>query len=155
MQLAPDLLEVERDPDVVAAVETYTPAVIEIRTRSARLVHPFITADQRTAEQSAIDGLVADMTSRAERIGITVDQLFAEINAELAGRRDGDPSRPHGPLLEALLEEVGAAHGAEARLHREITSLQAQLPRAVGRRIAADRACAGYVAGWPARGRRS
>lgn len=138
------------DPDVAEAIEAFRPAVVEIRARSARLIAPQVTADQRDAEQAAIDDLVADVGTRAERLGIAIDELFRLINADLAGR-DGDPSRPHGVLLQELLAENGRAYAAERLAWREVEAARARLEAAIGARLAADRACAGYVAGWAVR----
>ena len=94
------------------------------------------------------------MQARCDMLGIDLDRLFQLINVDLAARRGGgNDHRPHGDHLRALVDEVNGAYADEATIHRNITRLQDLLPGAAARRIAADRACAGYVAGWPERAR--
>lgn len=139
------------DPDLAAAVSDFRNAVIEIRRRSARLIGLPVGSAARDDDQAAIEALLVDMEGRAERIAVPIDDLFRAINADLAGRRE-DVAQPHGALLTQLLDENTRAHAAEAQAHRALTAAQDRVARAGADRLAADRACAGYAAGWALRG---
>ena len=139
------------DPDVRDAVVDFRPAVLTIRTLSMRVFDLPERDPRRAALQEQIDGIVADMASRAERLDITLDELFRHVNEDLASR-PRENVRPFGPYLNELTDENTRAHAAERQLHREIARLQALLPAAIEARIAADRACAGFLAGWAVRG---
>lgn len=140
------------DTRVIAAVKDFRQTVLDIRAASARLF-PFPAASpQREALQEQLDDLVGGMQARADTIDIPLDELFRLINADIATSRISQDHRPHGDYLRALCDENTAAYAAEATIHREISRLQELLPVAADRRIAADRACAGYLAGWANRG---
>lgn len=146
------------DPDLSAAIEAFTPAVLEIRDRSLKAWRlgqekSATAAANREAEQDAIAALLQDIETRADRLGMTLDALLAAINTHLASRRD-NPGRPFGDHLRELIDENTRAHAAERQIHREISRLQTNLRGATSARIAADRACAGYVTGWAIRGAR-
>ena len=143
--------ESEADPRITAAVADFRATVIEIRHQSAKVFPLPPRSTERIAIEAFIDDLVGGMQARADMVGITLDQLFRLINADLATNR-GITHKPHGDHLRALLDENTSAYADEARLHDEITRLQSMLPGAADRRIAADRACAGFVAGWAVRG---
>lgn len=141
------------DPDVANAVREFRGPVIEIRAASAALAGGKLPQDQADALRATIDDHVDAMTVRCDRLAITIDDLFRRVNDDL--RRDPVPNdhRPHGDHLQQLLDEVNRAYAVERTTHRQISRLQAQLPALTSARIAADRACAGFVAGWPDRGR--
>jgi signal transduction histidine kinase len=144
----------ERDPRVDAAVEDFRAAVIDLRRLSAALFELPAGSSHRPPLKEQIDDLIGGMQARCDMLGIDLDQLFQLINDDLAARRGGgNDHRPHGDHLRALVDEVNGAYADEATIHRNITRLQDLLPGAAARRIAADRACAGFVAGWPERGR--
>lgn len=139
------------DTRITAAVSDFGATVIEVRRLSAAV---FALADGSADHQIArerIDDLVGGMQARADVVGITLDDLFCLINADLATNR-GVTYKPHGDHLRAITDENTSAYADEARLHREIERLQKLMPAAIDRRIAADRACAGYCAGWAVRG---
>lgn len=141
----------EADARIASAVEDFRAAVIEIRGLSAgAFTLAAGSPDHRTALER-IDDLVGGMQARADVVGITIDELFRLINADLASNR-GITHKPHGAHLRAIVDENTSAYADEARIHREISRLKTLLPGAVDRRIAADRACAGYVSGWAVRG---
>lgn len=145
------LSQSEEDPRITAAVADFRGAVIDIRRLSAEL---FTTADgttKRSVLQAHVDDLVGGMQARADMVGLTLDELFRLINADLA-TNNGITHKPHGDHLRALVDENTSAYADEARLNQEITRLQSMLPGAADRRIAADRACAGFVAEWAVRG---
>lgn len=147
---AGNLLPADDDADVRAAVAHFTPTVIRIRELSTTLFH--LKSERfRTEVTDEIDSLVADVATRAERLSLTVDDLFRLINAELATSK-ADVKAPHGDYLRHLCDEATQAAGDVDQVAREIERLQANLERAADRVVAADRACAGYVAGWARRG---
>lgn len=143
----------EEDPRVAAAVADFRATVIEIRHQSAKVFPLPPRSTERIAIEAFIDDLVGGMQARADVVGITLDDLFRLINADLATNR-GVTHKPHGDHLRAITDENTSAYADEARLHREIDRLQKLMPAAIDRRIAADRACAGYCAGWAVRGTR-
>lgn len=145
-----ELLPADDDADVRAAVAHFTPSVVRIRELSAMLF-ALPNARDRAAVGEEIDSLVADIATRAERLSLTVDDLFRLINAELATSK-ADVKAPHGDYLRHLCDEATQAAGDVDQVAREIERLQANLERAADRVVAADRACAGYVAGWARRG---
>lgn len=150
----PDLLSMQddADPRVAAAIVDFRAAVVEVRRLSAAV---FALANDSSDHQIArerIDDLVGGMQARADTVGITIDELFRLINADLAGQRNGNTHRPHGDHLRALVDENTAAHADERTIHREMARLRSLLPIATDRRLAADRACAGFVANWALRG---
>lgn len=149
-----DLLsqQADVDPRVPAAVADFRAAVIEVREISAQLFPLAADSPKRAALQEAIDDRVGGMQARADMVGISLDELFRLINAELAGQRIGNNHQPHGDYLRALCDENTAAHADERTIHREMARLRSLLPVATDRRMAADRACAGFVAGWALRG---
>lgn len=138
------------DADVRAAVAHFTPSVVRIRELSAML-YALPDARDCAAVAEEVDSLVADIATRAERLSLSVDDLFRLINAELATRKT-DTRAPHGDYLRHLCDEATAAAGDRAQVAREIERLHGNLQRADDRCLAADRACAGYVAGWALRG---
>lgn len=145
------LSQPDEDLRVKAAVSDFRETVIEIRRLSAAV---FALADGSADHQIArerIDDLVGGMQARADVVGVTIDDLFRLINAELATDRSV-AHKPHGDHLRAILDENTSAYADEARLRTEIARLEKLVPAAVDRRIAADRACAGYCAGWAVRG---
>lgn len=144
---------ITEDPRATAAVADFTATVVEIRQRSARWFAAPADSDARAEEQTAIDDLVGAMQARCDRIDLSLDALFALINAELVGRRD-NVARPHGDYLFSLVEENNRAYAAERQLKAEVSRYQALLEQAAAARVAADRACAGFMAGWAIRGQR-
>lgn len=140
------------DTRISAAVCDFRQTVIDIRAASARLFPLPAASPQREALQEQIDDLIGGMQARADTIDIPLDELFRLINADIAVSRVSQDHRPNGDYLRALCDENTAAYAAEATIHREISRLQELLPAAADRRIAADRACAGFLAGWAARG---
>ena len=140
------------DKRVDAAVKDFRQTVLDIRAASARLFPLAAGCPQREALQEQIDDLVGGMQARADAIDIPLDELFRLINADIAGSRVSQDHRPRGDYLRALCDENTAAYAAEATIHREISRLHELLPAAADRRIAADRACAGFLAGWANRG---
>lgn len=145
---------ITEDPDVATAVEDFRSVVIEIRIRSNELFRLADDSPHRDLIRSQIEDRVADMTSRCERLAITIDDLFRLVNADLAARppAQGHAHKPIGEFERHLLDENTRAHAAERQLQRELTALQGRIGDAADARIAADRACAGYVAGWAVRG---
>jgi hypothetical protein len=146
------VLNVDADDRVAAAVKDFRQTVLEIRTLSARMFPLPEASPQREALQEQLDDLVGGMQARADTVGISIDELFQLINADIAASRISQDHRPHGDYLRALVDENTGAYAAEATIHRQITRLQALVPAAVDRRLASDRACAGYVAGFAVRG---
>jgi hypothetical protein len=144
---------ITEDPRATAAVSDFRESVIEIRQRSARWFGLADGSDERAAEQAAIDDLVGAMQARCDRIDLTLDELFVLINADLDSSR-ADVAKPRGDFARSLLDEATRAHAAERQLQREIARYERLLIVAVDARLAADRACAGYAAGWAKRGAR-
>lgn len=142
---------ITEDPRATAAVSDFRESVIEIRQRSARWFGLAEGSDERAAEQAAIDDLVGDMQARCDRIELTLDELFALINADLNSSR-ANVAKPLGDYERSLLDEATRAHAAERQIEREIARYERLLITAVDARLAADRACAGYAAGWAKRG---
>lgn len=146
MQSAP----IHDDPDVAAAVADFRDTVIAIRGHSLKLFYLPEGSIERSEEQAVVDDLVGEMAARCERSGITLDELFRLINADLA-ISGGAASRPTGEFLFALTREAARAHNAEAAAHVDLTAAQQRVKIATEERLAADRACAGFVADWIAR----
>jgi hypothetical protein len=138
------------DPDVTAAVADFRDTVIAIRGHSLRLFYLPEGSVERSDEQAVVDDLVGEMSARCERLGITVDDLFRFINADLA-TSGGTASRPTGEYLHALTREATRAHEAEAAAYADVTAALERVKTATNERLAADRACAGYAADWTAR----
>lgn len=134
------------DPDITVAVEAFRPAVIEIRARSVKLVGLREGSAERRVEQAAIDSLADDMRCRAERIGITLDELFRIINEDLRLNPPEQAHRPTGAHLRVIEAEVIRATAAERRAHEVLSIAQDRVRRATAERIAAQRACAGFAA---------
>lgn len=147
------LSEPEEDPRVTAAVADFRNTVVEIRRLSAAMFALDAASDKRPPLQEQIDDHVGGMQARADKVGLSLDQLFQLINTELKRKRVGQDHQPHGDHLRAINDENTSAYADEKRLTDEIARLQKLLPAAIDRRIAADRACAGYCAGWAVRGR--
>lgn len=142
----------EENAGVQAAIADFTPAVIEIRALSAQAFELKEGSSDRGAVEDQIRSLTADIASRAVRVDLTLDELLQLINADLATRRT-DTKAPHGSFLRALVDENTAAYGDRGQVEREIAKLEKNRDRAIGRCVAADRACAGFVAGWALRGK--
>jgi hypothetical protein len=144
------------------AITDFRNHVIEIRRRSTALFD-LTDADARAAEQAVIDDLAGEMAARCDRLDITLDDLFRLINEQLRTTPGGDPHRPSGDYERALLDENTRAHGAERQALRgrerllerhaaEVASSDRYIARSADDRLAADRAHAGYFAGWARRG---
>lgn len=134
------------DPDLNQAIDAFRPAVLTIRVHSARLVGLAEGGSARAAEQAAIDSLVADMKGRADRLGITLDELFRHINDDLRLSPPPADHRPTGAHLRVLQAEAIRAGAAERLAHEAVTAAQHRLSLAIAARLDAQRACAGYVA---------
>jgi hypothetical protein len=147
---------ITEDPDVADAVATFRPVVMDIRVRSAAMFALPAESADRAAVADVVTDLVAGMALRAERLGITLDDLFRLVNWDLAARppAQGHAHAPTGAYLRELLDENTRAHAAEGRAHKELTAAQGRLRVATAERLAADRACAGWTAGWALRGDR-
>lgn len=145
---------ITEDPDVATAVADFRDTVVEIRTRSMRWFGLAEGSTARAAEQDAIDDLVERIATRAGKLGLTVDQLLAFINADLKTRGSRNPAVPYGPYQDHLIEENNRAHAAVRTIKREIGRLEKLLVGAEAEREAADRACGGIYAGWAVRGQR-
>ena len=145
----------EEDQDLRNLIDNSRDLVLQVRVDSAALFGLGTADPARVEIQDRINDAGAVLQGRADAHGITLDQLFLIVNANLrASPPDGGRDRrPEGDYLRALIDEVNRAYAREARIHHEIRRWQEQLPGAIEGRIAADRACAGFVAGWPARGR--
>lgn len=153
--IQPDLLtplNAAQDPRVAAAVADFRGAVVEVRRLSAQLFPLPTSSPHREPLQEAIDDLTGGMQARADTVGITLDELFALINADLRTQRSGHTHAPQGDYLRALLDDNTRAYADEKTIKREIGRLEQLLPSAAERRVATDQACAGYVAGWAVRG---
>lgn len=136
-----------KDPEVTAAVVDFRDTVIAIRSHSLAAFYAQADSQERRAAQEAIDQAVADMQSRCDRVGVTLDELFALINLDLR-RTGGAASRPTGEFLHALTRGATDAYNAEREAHLALSRAQVELRAATDARIAADRACAGYAADW-------
>jgi hypothetical protein len=147
---------ITEDPDVADAVATFRPVVMDIRARSAAMFALPTDSAERADVGDVITDLVAGMALRAERLDITLDDLFRLVNEDLAARPParGHAFAPHGAYLRELLDENTRAHAAEARARKELTAAEARLKVATDERLTADRACAGWTAGWALRGNR-
>lgn len=142
----------DEDMDLRDAVSAFSPVVVRIRQLSAS--HFALAPDkvrERAAVEEEIQGLVADIASRAERLGTTLDDMFRLINASLAATRK-DTAAPTGEYARYLADENCRAYAQERQIERQIGVLQRNLETATASRIAADRACAGFVAGYARRG---
>ncbi len=139
---------IQEDPDIREAVTVFRPTVLEIRARSARLVGLREGGESRTVEQAAIDDLVAIMQLRADRLNLALDDLFRLVNDHLRVSPPPRDCRPTGPHLRILEAEAIRAGSAERRAHEGVTAAQQRLEEATAARVAAQRACAGYVADW-------
>ena len=138
---------ITEDPDVRAAVEAFRDHVLRIRAHSATLIDlPARRTVERAAEQAAIEELVADLQTRADRLAISLDDLFRFINDDLRATPPAADHRPTGHHLRVLEAEAIRAGASERRAHDEVTRAQDQLRNAIAARLAAQRACAGYVA---------
>lgn len=140
------------DVDLRDAIAAFSPVVVRIRQLSAS---HFALAEakvrERTALEDEIQGLVADVTCRADRLSISVDEMFRLINADLTASRK-DTAAPSGDYARHLADENCRAYAQERQIERQIGVLQRNLETATASRIAADRACAGFVAGYASRG---
>jgi len=146
-------LTIAEDPDVRQAVDDFTPNVIEIRRLSLLAAHHAGSPGRAAEIRSEIEERVADMELRADRLSISLDDLFRLINDALREQRGIDSYKPAGDFLRGLVAENERAYAEEARLHRERAAIDRRIRVATEARIAADRACAGYVAGWAVQGR--
>lgn len=147
---------ITEDPDVADAVAMFRPVVMDIRARSAAMFELPADSAECAAAADVVTDLVAGMSLRADRLGITLDELFRLVNDDLAARPParGHAFAPAGAYLRAMLDENTRAHAAEGRAHKELTAAQARLQVATNERLSADRACAGWTAGWALRGDR-
>lgn len=144
---------IEEDPDVRVAIKDFRPTVVDIRHLSAQLITLRAGGPEHQAASAAVQDLVSGMELRAERLGLTLDDLFRYVNDDLAASPPpAGALKPQGQLLRDLLDENTAAYAEEHRLYRERTALDVRIAAATDRRIAADRACGGFVAGWAVRG---
>lgn len=140
------------DIDLRDAIAAFSPVVVKIRQLSAsHFALAAGKAHQRAAIEEEIQSLVADITSRAERLGTTLDEMFRLINASLAATRK-DTAAPTGDFARHLADENCRAHAHERLILRQIDNLKRNLDTAAQARVASDRACAGFVAGYAARG---
>ena len=148
---------ITEDPDVADAVALFRPTVVQIRVLSAELFALEANSSHRNAVDAQIQDLVSTMALRCERLDITLDDLFRLVNADLAARppAQGHAHKPIGEYERALVDENTRAHAAERAAAADVISAQQRLKSAANSRLDADRACAGYVAGWAIRGIRS
>lgn len=142
----------DEDMDLRDAIAAFSPVVVRIRQLSA--CH-FALAEAKVRERAALEdeiqGLVADIACRAERLDISIDEMFRLINADLTASRK-DTAAPTGDYARHLADENCRAHAQERQIIRQLDILKSNLLTATYARIAADRACAGFVAGYARRG---
>ena len=151
---APPPQTADDDVDLRDAIATFSPVVVRIRQLSASHFELSKTkVRERAAIEEEVQGLVADIASRAERLGTSLDEMFRLINASLAATRK-DTAAPTGDYARHLADENCRAYAQERQIERQIGDLQRNLETATASRIAADRACAGFVAGYAIRGER-
>ena len=148
---------ITEDPDVADAVALFRPTVVQIRVLSAELFALGENSPHRADVDGQVQDLVSTMALRCERLDITLDDLFRLVNADLAARppAQGHAHKPIGEFERALVDENTRAHAAERAANADVMSAQQRLKVAISGRLAADRACAGYVAAWAVRGARS
>ena len=125
------------DPDVRTAIEAFRPTVLQIRAHSAKLAGLREGSVERRAEQGLVDDLVADMQTRVDRIGLTLDELFRLINEDLRLIPLSVDHRPIGAHLRTLEAEAIRAASAERRAHEALTGAQERVARATAARISA------------------
>jgi hypothetical protein len=145
---------ITEDPDLRDAIQTFRPTVLEIRKLSAELFTLGDDHPARVAIADQIQDLVGGMALRAERLAVSLDELFAQVNADLRDKPVYPDHRPEGDYLRALLDDNTRGHAAEAQAKRQLEQMQSIAVRATADRVAVDRACAGYTAGWALRGAR-
>jgi hypothetical protein len=155
---------VEEDVDLAASVADFRGVVLDIRrwsqehfdlaTRKAQSVRDLTALNDLQAQ---IDDALGHIEIRAQRLGVSVDRFLDAVNADLAANPPptGQPWKPRGEYERHLLDRVNKAHADEQRLYSEIKRLEARIPELAAVRSEADRACAGYFAGWPLRGPKS
>ncbi|WP_267433817.1 hypothetical protein [Sphingomonas sp. GM_Shp_1] len=142
----------DEDTDLRDAIAAFSPVVVRIRQLSAsHFALPETKVRERAALEDEIQSLLADIGSRAERLGTTVDELLRLINADLAASK-ANTFAPTGEFARHLADENCRAVAQERQVQREVGNLQKILATAVEARVAADRACAGFVAGYARRG---
>jgi len=130
------------DPDVVQAIEDLRPTVLEIRDRSKALLSLMPELPAHRDRRLIVLELVSGIALRAERIGMTTDELLAVINADIDGR--GAARMPSG---DELAEAVAAARERERDAHVALSAAQTEMRLATAARLSAERAVIAHAAG--------
>ena len=145
-------LPLTADPDVEQAIEDFSGPVAELRAVSASLIDLPPVSPKYAAAVARCAEITGDVTTRAERIGVTADTLLALINARLADR-----ARPNTTPLyaarRALVDEVAAAEEAKKDADRVLRLAQRKANAAAARLHGAERALAMFSERAPSRSR--
>ncbi len=140
---------ISEDPDVRDTVAEFRDTVLEIRAASAQLFTLPPGSPHRAAIQERIEDLTGGIALRADRLAISLDRLLALVNADLAYNPPPAKCTISDRFLGALAIEIDDARRAEASCQAALRLAQSRLDSAEARRIAAERACAGYAAEFP------
>lgn len=135
------------DPDITQAVDDFRDVVLEIRARTARMIALPAADRQRALEERNIHDLMGRIGTRAERIGLTADELLVHINADLNHRARRGRDAPTRPTVRTLMDEVTSRIAEEAVAHIELSTAQDKMRDATKARLAAEGAYAKYCAG--------
>jgi hypothetical protein len=76
-------IEEARDPDLEQAIEDLREVVVELREKSAALTATRMNRQQRADAQAYIGELYSRLAVRAERLGLSSDELLTVINGAL------------------------------------------------------------------------
>jgi hypothetical protein len=135
--------DISPDPDIAQAIDDLRATALEIRDRSKGLLALKAGKPAWVAATQYVADLVSGITVRADRLGLTTDELLALINADIAlGGRVATPR-----TAAALSEAVDAAVEREKRAHRALTVAQTEVRAATAARLVAERAATDHAAG--------
>jgi hypothetical protein len=106
-------IEEARDPDLDQAIEDLREVVIELREKSAALTASRLNRQQRGDAQAYIGELYSRLAVRAERLGLSSDELLSVINGALDSHTAAVVAIAPPPVSPAPNDVLAAA---EARL---------------------------------------
>ena len=139
--------EITEDPDIAQAVEDFRAQVVEMRKLSAEAIKPGGVERYKESARNRCAEIMSGLGIRAQRIGLTADELLVFVNADLNHRARRGRGAPTRPTIRTLMDAVTDRTAEEATAHLELNAAQKKMRLATAARVAAEGAYAKYAAG--------
>lgn len=114
------------DPDLEQAIADFLPTAAEIRDRSAKILKLPIESGYREVEAQQVRTLMADVITRAGRLGISGDAFMVLLNDALDAKARRGRDAPARPTSRSLLTNLVNAEAAlrDAQLEHQTAAVK-------------------------------